>query len=110
MSEQPKNELRTLVIGAGATGSMTIERMRSGKSDMPGMPVVAVDDNEEKIGTLVSGIKVAGACEEIPRIVKERNIAQIVSPFLPPHVRSVRESMTSASKRKCASSLCLLRF
>ena len=78
MSEQSKNELRTLVIGAGATGSMTIERMRSGKSDMPGMPMVVVDDDEKKIGSSVSGIEVLGSCDEIPRIVKEHDIAQIV--------------------------------
>lgn len=78
MSEQPTDELRTLVIGAGVTGLMTIDRMLSGESDMPGVPVAAVDDDEEKAGSDANGVKVVGSCDDIPRLVKELDIAQIV--------------------------------
>lgn len=75
MSEQPTDELRTLVIGAGVTGLMTIDRMLSGESDMPGVPVAAVDDDEEKAGSDANGVKVVGSCDDIPRLVKELDIA-----------------------------------
>lgn len=71
-------ELRTLVIGAGETGSMTIERMQSGESSMPGNPVIAVDDDGQKQGMMVAGIKVEGTCEDIPFLVRKFDISQIV--------------------------------
>ena len=71
-------ELRTLVIGAGETGSMTIERMQSGESSMPGNPVVAVDDDRQKQGVIVAGITVEGTCEDIPFLVRKFDISQIV--------------------------------
>lgn len=81
MSE-PQNsstaELRTLVIGAGETGSMTIERMQSGESSMPGNPVIAVDDDRQKQGMMVAGITVEGTCEDIPLLVCKFDISQIV--------------------------------
>ncbi len=74
---QDKN-IRTLVIGVGETGCMTIERMSSGESSMPGNPVVAVDDDLQKQGKTFVGITVEGTCEDIPQLVKEFDISQIV--------------------------------
>lgn len=71
-------EMRTLIIGVGETGCMTIDRMKSGESSMPGNPVVAVDDDPEKLGKIFAGIKVEGTCEDIPRVVEEFGVSQIV--------------------------------
>lgn len=78
MSEQSVNELRTLIIGAGETGLMTIDRMLTGKSDMPGTPVVVADDDPEKIGTKANVITVAGSCDDIPQLVEDFRVDQIV--------------------------------
>ena len=73
-----ESEMRTLIIGVGATGCMTVVRMKSGESSMPGNPVVAVDDDPEKLGKIFAGIKVEGTCEDIPRVVEEFGVSQIV--------------------------------
>lgn len=39
---------RTLIVGAGETGSLTITRMASKDPNMPGVPVVATDDDPTK--------------------------------------------------------------
>ena len=72
-------DMRTLVIGVGETGCMTIERMSSGESSMPGNPVIAVDDDPQKQGRAFAGVAVEGTCEDIPRLVNEFGISQIVS-------------------------------
>ena len=77
VTRQDKN-IRTLVIGVGETGCMTIERMSSGESSMPGNPVIAVDDDLQKQGKTFAGITVEGTCEDIPRLVNEFDISQIV--------------------------------
>lgn len=70
--------MRTLIIGVGETGCMTIERMSSGKSDMPGNPIVAVDDDPQKLGKEFEGITVKGTCDDIPKLVDEFDVSQIV--------------------------------
>ncbi len=69
---------RTLIVGAGETGSLTIKRMHQGDQDMRGNPVALVDDDVTKHGRHVHGVKVYGSCQDIPRIALEHGAAQIV--------------------------------
>ena len=70
--------LRTLIVGAGETGSLTITRMASKDPNMPGIPIVATDDNPEKIGLRIHGVKVAGSSDDIISLVEKHDIEQIV--------------------------------
>ena len=76
-SEQ-QDRLRTLVVGAGETGSLVINRMASKDPLMPGIPVIAVDDNPEKRNQRIHGVRVAGTSDDILRLVDDQNIEQIV--------------------------------
>lgn len=68
----------TLIVGSGETGSLAINRMISKDPNMPGIPVVAVDDNPEKLRQRIHGVKVAGTSEDIPSLCKQYNVEQIV--------------------------------
>lgn len=69
---------RTLVVGAGETGSLTIKRMTRGDYSMQGYPVAAVDDDPQKLGQRIHGVKVAGSTDDILELVKRLQIEQIV--------------------------------
>ena len=69
---------RTLIVGAGETGSNAVKRMLSGNSNMPGCPVGLVDDDFSKIGNRVHGVKVIGTCNSIPAFCEGGRIDQIV--------------------------------
>ena len=69
---------RTLIVGAGETGSIAVKRMLSGNSNMPGCPVGLVDDDFSKIGNRVHGVKVLGTCNNIPALCEGGRIDQIV--------------------------------
>ncbi|CVH75624.1 UDP-N-acetyl-alpha-D-glucosamine C6 dehydratase [Coriobacteriaceae bacterium CHKCI002] len=69
---------RTLIVGAGETGSLTITRMASKDPNMPGIPVVATDDDPAKKGSRIHGVKVAGSSEDIISLVGDYDIEQIV--------------------------------
>jgi FlaA1/EpsC-like NDP-sugar epimerase len=69
---------RTLIVGAGETGSLTINRMAEGDYAMQGLPVAAVDDDASKLGHRIHGIKVAGTTNDILEIVNRYQIEQIV--------------------------------
>ena len=69
---------RTLVVGAGETGSLAIGRMASKDPLMPGIPIVATDDDPAKCGSRIHGVKVAGATNDIVELVDRYSIDQIV--------------------------------
>ena len=88
---------RTLIVGAGQTGSLTIKRMHLCDEDMCGKPVALVDDDVTKHGRHVHGVKVYGTCEDIPRIAEECRAEQIV----------LACPSALASQRKRILSICL---
>jgi len=72
------NRPRTLIVGAGETGSLAIDRMSSKDPNMPGEPIVAVDDNPAKKGKRIHGIRVMGSSDDIVDLVNRFDIEQIV--------------------------------
>ena len=69
---------RTLVVGAGETGSLAIDRMTSKDPQMPGDPIVAVDDNPAKQNKRIHGVRVMGPSDDILELVDRFDIEQIV--------------------------------
>ncbi|WP_418924447.1 polysaccharide biosynthesis protein [Ellagibacter isourolithinifaciens] len=69
---------RTLVVGAGETGSLTINRMATKDPNMPGIPIVATDDDPAKRGLRIHGVKVEGSTDDIEELVRKYDIQQIV--------------------------------
>ena len=69
---------RTLVVGAGETGSLAIDRMASKDPLMPGTPIVATDDDPAKRGMRIHGVKVEGTTDDILDLVDRYDIEQIV--------------------------------
>ena len=76
--EQEINRPRTMVVGAGETGSLTIDRMASKDPHMPGIPIVMTDDDKSKKGLRIHGVKVEGTSDDILDLVDKYDIEQIV--------------------------------
>lgn len=68
---------RVMIVGAGDMGMVMISEYEVGKK-MFGRPVVAVDDDPEKLGKRLRGVPVKGTCNQIPEIVKKYDIDTIV--------------------------------
>lgn len=69
---------RTLIVGAGESGSLVVNRMLAGNDEIPGCPIGFVDDDTVKVGRRIHGVPVLGRCASIPDICAERGIEQIV--------------------------------
>lgn len=75
---KPNNEkARTLIVGAGAGGT-TVARQLLHNNDVELDPVAFVDDDPRKYMLEMYGIKVYGGIEDIPVIVKEKRIDNII--------------------------------
>ena len=77
-SQRTCDRPRTLVVGAGETGSLAIGRMASKDPLMPGIPIVATDDDPAKRGQRIHGVKVSGGTPDSVDLVDRYDIEQIV--------------------------------
>jgi FlaA1/EpsC-like NDP-sugar epimerase len=70
------NRKRTLVIGAGAAGTMVVRQLLKNDGDL--LPVAFIDDNEKKQRLDILGIPVAGGVDRIEEVVEAYGIEHIV--------------------------------
>jgi len=83
-------ETRTLIVGAGAAGSMVAEEMRQRPEQ--GYAVVGfLDDDPAKLGSTVAGLPVLGPTADLVRITDESGIEQIVIAIPSASGSSIRE-------------------
>jgi FlaA1/EpsC-like NDP-sugar epimerase len=69
--------LRIAVVGAGTTGAAALREMQ--QSPPLGLrPVVAVDDNQDLWNRTVYGVPIAGAVDDLPRVVAEHDVHLIL--------------------------------
>ncbi|TXC92376.1 polysaccharide biosynthesis protein [Metabacillus litoralis] len=71
------NQKRTLIVGAGSAGTMVARQLLQ-NHDAELQPVAFIDDNTKKQKLDILGIPVAGGVDQIEKITKEFNIANIV--------------------------------
>ena len=67
----------TLLIGAGRAGVLAAREIE-GRGDTSLEVKGFVDDDPEKRGAVIHGFRVLGTTEDLPRLVKELGIAQVV--------------------------------
>ena len=71
------NKKRTLIVGAGSAGTMVARQLLK-NNDADLYPTAFVDDDHNKHKLQIYGIEVKGNIEDIPRIVEEYKIENIV--------------------------------
>ncbi|WP_039311406.1 nucleoside-diphosphate sugar epimerase/dehydratase [Clostridium baratii] len=72
-----EDKKRVLVIGGGACGHIVIEEMFKSK-ELNMLPVGIIDDNKNKIGTFLRGVKILGNRFDIETIVEDKEINMIL--------------------------------
>src|ERR1035437_6597421 len=74
---QDATSVRVLLVGAGKAGVMAAREIRGGA--MPHLDVKGfVDDDVEKLGSVINGFRVLGTTAEIPRLVEDLGIDEII--------------------------------
>jgi FlaA1/EpsC-like NDP-sugar epimerase len=68
---------RTLIIGAGAGGKIALNEIRN-NPQMFNRIIGFVDDEETKIGNLMSGYPIFGPLSEIPKIIDKFDIEEVI--------------------------------
>ena len=68
---------RSLLIGAGAGGKLVLDEIRNNLNIMNN-PIAFVDDDDNKIGNIMSGFPILGPIEEVPYIIDSNNIEEVI--------------------------------
>jgi len=68
---------RALIVGAGSAGEMLVRDLLA-NVDSDYIPVIFADDDHGKYKREIRGIRVAGAVEQIPELVKQWNIETVL--------------------------------
>jgi FlaA1/EpsC-like NDP-sugar epimerase len=89
-----------MVIGAGEAGSMVIQEFKK-HPDLKMRPVVIIDDDENKHGMRIHGVKVFGGRHDIPEMVLRKNVKEIIIAMPSIDRLQIREIVNICSKTKC---------
>lgn len=68
---------RTLIVGAGAAGSMLLREIR-GQNEAKYAVVGFVDDDREKQGLRINGIPVLGSTEELGALIRQYAVEKVI--------------------------------
>lgn len=69
---------RVMIVGAGEAGQMVINEINKNKGKLNRQVVALIDDNELLLGQEVCGKFVDGGVKDIPRLVKELMVDEII--------------------------------
>lgn len=73
----PGSQKQILIVGAGDAGVMIVREFKN-RNFREGRPVGFIDDDLHKQQFELHGIPVLGTCQDIPKVVKNHNIDEIV--------------------------------
>ena len=73
-----KNKKRTLIVGAGAAGSMIVRQLHNNNENSELLPVAFVDDDLSKQKMQIYGVPVLGGVKDITTIAENHTIEHIV--------------------------------
>ncbi len=92
-----KEKEKTLIAGAGDAGEQILRSILMSKKS-PYLPVGFVDDNPIKQKTIIHGIKVLGKTNDIPKIVKNYQVKQLIIAFPSAGVSIIRKTVELGRK------------
>jgi FlaA1/EpsC-like NDP-sugar epimerase len=92
-------EIKVLVIGAGSAGEIIVREMKR-KKESPYVPVGFIDDDPGKQHIKIHEVKVLGTRKDLPRLIKDKNIDEILIAMPSAGSESVREILEILLKEK----------
>lgn len=95
-----KKETRVLVVGAGDAGYALIKEIIS-SDKIQKQVICVVDDDRNKIGGYIHGVKILGNRYEIPRLVEKYSIDEIIIAIAAISQSEVREILDICKETGC---------
>jgi FlaA1/EpsC-like NDP-sugar epimerase len=85
-----KNKKRLLIMGAGDAGEQIVREI-SRKKNSRYFPIGFVDDDKAKQGIHIHGVKVLGGRKDIPRLIQNENVEEVLIALPSAHSKEIKE-------------------
>ena len=95
-----RRKVRILIVGAGEGGAYAARICQQSRANL-GMPVAFVDDNPMKRRMRIGGIPVCGTVDDIPEIVKQKSIDEIIVAVPGTHGERLTEIISLCKSTRC---------
>ncbi|MBU1093034.1 MAG: polysaccharide biosynthesis protein [Firmicutes bacterium] len=89
---------RTLIVGAGSAGELVVKEIYKNK-DLNNIPVAFLDDDDKKIGSRLSGIKIVGPISEINHFIDELKIEEVIIAIAEYSVKDLQVLISKVSEK-----------
>lgn len=89
-----------MVIGAGAAGNIIIREINTSKH-LNKQVVCVIDDNKQKIGNYIHGIRIVGNRHDIPDMVKQYEVDEIIVAIPTASARQMKELLNICKETGC---------
>jgi FlaA1/EpsC-like NDP-sugar epimerase len=91
---------KVMVVGAGDAGAAIIKDIRQ-HPDLGKKVVVAVDDNPNKIGQAIVGVRIAGNHESIKHLARKYSVDEIIIAIPSANKKMIQEIVNECNKTRC---------
>lgn len=95
-----KHGVRVMIIGAGDAGSLIIKDLQT-LDKLSAYPVCALDDDANKRGLMLHGVKIVGGTKEIVATAKKYAIEEIIVAMPSADKRTLKGILSECQKTKC---------
>lgn len=76
--ENKKKKTNTMLIGAGDAGRMIIDEIYNNSATIDSKIVCVVDDNKQKVGSYIKGLKIEGSTKDIVNLAEKHHVEEII--------------------------------
>ncbi|WP_027400270.1 polysaccharide biosynthesis protein [Anaerovorax odorimutans] len=94
------NITKVMVVGAGDAGATMIREIRN-HPEYSKKVVVVIDDNPEKQGKRIAGVKIAGGHRQIRSIARKYNIDEIIIAIPSASQKAIQQIINEGNKTRC---------
>ncbi len=91
---------KVMMVGAGDAGASMIKEIKD-HPEYGQKVVVAIDDNPEKIGRRIAGVKVAGDTSQIRRIARKYSVDDIIVAIPSANNKVIQKIVGECNKTRC---------
>lgn len=99
--ENKKKNTRTMLIGAGDAGRMIIDEIYNNRDASDAKIVCVVDDDKNKVGHYIKGLKIEGTSKDIETLASKYKIEEIIIAIPSASKEKIDKIVTECHKTEC---------
>lgn len=99
--ENTKKINKTMIIGGGDAARLLIDEVSRNQKSFDSKIVCIIDDNKEKVGTYIRGIKIVGTRRNIKKSVQQYNVNEIIIAIPSANKEEIAKIVTECQKTEC---------